>query len=366
MNGKSRAMVLTAPNKLEMQTFDLPTIGEEDGLLEVELAGVCGSDVGILKGKETFGPRPYPLILGHEIVGRIAEMGSAAKERYGVKEGDRVVIEYPIGCGKCEACQEGSYATCVKHFNYGSMVSINHPPSLYGAYSEYLYIHPNAKVHYIGDDVSPELGVLICAVIGNGLRWLRHLGGVSIGDTAVIVGPGQQGLIGVAVAKESGANPIFIIGLKKDKERLEMAKRFGADVVIVSDEQDAVAIVKEATGGRMANVVMDVTGHVSGAELALPLTGRKGTFIMPGVYKNQKASLDLDIAVIREIRMQGVFSQDSSSVRAAIKMAKSGRYPFEDLISHHFPLREAEKAIRLVAGEVDGQMPLKVVLDPKM
>ena len=366
MTGKSRAMVLTGPNKLEMRTFDLPAIGEEDGLLEVELAGVCGSDVGILKGKESFGPRPYPLILGHEIVGRVVEMGSAAQKRHGVKEGDRVVIEYPIGCGKCEACQEGGYATCVRHFNYGSMISINHPPSLYGAYSDYLYIHPNSKVHYIGDEVTPELGVLICAVIGNGVRWLRHLGGVSIGDTAVIIGPGQQGLIGVAVAKESGASPIFIIGLKKDKERLEMAKRFGADVVIVADEQDAVAVVKEATDGRMADVVMDVTGHVSGAELALPLTGRKGTFVMPGMYKHQKASLDLDLAVTREIRIRGAFSQSYRSVEAAIKMAKSGRYPFADLISHRFPLKDAGKAIKLVAGEIEGPLPLKVVLDPKM
>jgi alcohol dehydrogenase len=202
--------------------------------------------------------------------------------------------------------------------------------------------------------------------MGNAIRWLRQEGGVSIGDAVAILGPGQQGLAGVAVAKESGASPIFAIGLSKDKKRLEMAKRFGADVVIMADQQDAPAIVSQATGGRMANVVMDVTGHFSGAELALSLTGRRGTLVLPGMYKHQKASLDLDIVVTREIRIKGVFSHDSPAVRAAIKMARSGRYPFEEFISKRLPLSQAEQAVKMVAGEIGEQMPLKVVLDPNL
>jgi len=366
MKGQSRAMVLTAPNRLSMQSFPLPEIGDEDGILKMELVGVCGSDVGISQGKETFGPRPFPLIMGHEIVGRVAEMGQAAQKRHGVKVGDRVVIEYAFGCGHCQACSEGRYTTCEKHLNYGSMISCAEPPHLYGGYSEFLYIHPNAKVHCIGEDISPGLGVLVCAVLGNGIRWLRQKGGVSIGDAVVILGPGQQGLAGVAVAKESGAGPIFAIGLRRDWRRLEMAKRFGADEVIMSDEQDALAVVRQATGGRLAEVVMDVTGHPAGAELALSLTGRGGTLVMPGMYKHQKASLDLDLAVTREIRMQGVFSHDSPAVRAAIKLARSGRYPFEELITDRLPLDQAGQAIRMVAGEAGERMPLKVVLDPEI
>ena len=366
MKETSQSLVLVGPNRLEMQTFELPQIGEEDGILEMELVGICGSDVGICAGKETFGPRPFPLIMGHEIVGRVAKMGAAAQKRHGVKIGDRVVIEYAFGCGMCGACSEGHYTICEKHYNYGSMMSCKEPPHLYGGYGEYLYIHPNAKVHYIGDEISPEVGVLICAVIGNAVRWLRQMGGVSIGHTVAIIGPGQQGLAAVAVAKESGANPIFVIGLQKDKERLEMAKRFGADEVIVADQQDPVAIIHQATGERMADVVMDVTGHVSGAELALPLTGRGGMLVMPGLYKHKKASLDLDMAVTKEIRIQGVFSQDSPAVRAAIKMAKAKHYPFEELVTHRLPLSQAELGIKMVAGEAGGKLPLKVVLDPKL
>ncbi len=361
MKGKCRAMVLTGPEQMKMQTFDLPSTGEEDGLLKVELAGVCGSDPGIFHGKETFGPRPFPLILGHEIVGRIAEMGPAAKKRHGVQEGDRVVIEYAFGCGTCDPCREGAYTICKEHYNYGSMLSCQNPPHFFGAYSEYLYIHPNARVHFVGDDISPELGVLICAVIANGVRWMRQIGNVSIGDTVAIVGPGQQGLAGVAAARESGAGKIFLIGLDRDRKRLEMGRRFGCDEIIVSEEQDPVAFISQATSGRMADVVMDTSGHPSGAELALLLTGSRGTLVLPGLYGRQKVSLDLDIAVTREIKMRGVFSHDSKAVGPAVKMAGSGRYPFEELISHRFPLHEAEQAVRLVAGEA-GEMPLKVVL----
>ena len=174
---ETRAMVATGPGELEMRTYPLPDIGQEDGILKVELAGVCGSDPGIFKGKTARAPRPWPIILGHEIVGRVYKMGAAAQKRHGVKEGDRVIIEYAFGCGMCKPCLAGRYTLCERYYNYGSMVSCEKPPHLFGAYADYLYIHPRSMVHRIGDDLTPEEGVLICAVLGNGVRWLRHIGG---------------------------------------------------------------------------------------------------------------------------------------------------------------------------------------------
>ncbi|MCP4104312.1 MAG: zinc-binding dehydrogenase [Desulfobacteraceae bacterium] len=170
-------------------------------------------------------------------------------------------------------------------------------------------------------------------------------------------------MAGVAAARESGAGKIFLIGLDRDRNRLEMGRRFGCDEIIVAEKHDTVALISEATNGRMANVVMDASGHPSRAELALMLTGRRGTLVLPGLYGCRKVPLDLDIAVTREIKITGVFSHDSKGVGPAVKMAGSGRYPFEELISHRFPLHEAEQALRLVAGETGGEMPLKVVLD---
>lgn len=365
MKGESRAVVLTGPGSIELKRFPIPEIGDEDGLLQVELVGVCGSDPGIFSGRSTRGQRPYPIILGHEIVGRVVEMGRRARARLGLEIGDRVVLEYAFGCGYCDMCISGNYTLCDANFTYGSMISCQEPPHLFGGYSDYVYIHPRAMVHKVGDEVSPEVAVLICAVLGNAVRWLRQIGGVSIGDCVVIIGPGQQGLAGVAVAREAGAEPVIVAGLGRDAPRLAMARQFGAHLTIDVEQEDPVEVVAAATGGKMAKLVMDVSGSPQGARLALAVAGKKATVVMPGIYKKD-VTLPLDQAVFKELRLLGVFSHDFQAVRPAVKMARQGKYPLDRLVSHRFPLEEAERALRLVGGEEPGQMPLKVVLDPKL
>ena len=352
---------------MELRYFDLPEIGDQDGLLEVELVGVCGSDPGIFRGKASRAPRPYPLIMGHEIVGRVHAMGAEAKARHGVAEGDRVIIEYAFGCGRCRPCQAGRYTLCDNFYTYGSMVSCAEPPHLFGAYADYLYIHPRAMVHKVGDDMSPETAVMVGAVLGNAVRWISRIGGIKAGQCAAIVGPGQQGLCAVAAAKESGASPVVIVGKDRDRARLDMALRFGADLTVNADAQDPVKALADITDGAMAQVVMDVTGHPSGAQLALELAGLGATVVLPGLYgKGVKVPVELDRAVTNELRLLGAYSQDFEAVEAAIKIARTGRYPLAEMISHRFPLERAEEAVRLVGGEVPGEMPLKVVLDPSL
>ncbi len=365
MRKQSRAVVLKGPGSLEMKSFPIPVIGEDEGLLEVELVGVCGSDPAIFSGRSTRGPRPYPIILGHEIVGRVVEMGEIARKRRGLELGDRVVLEYAFGCGSCEMCLSGSYTLCDANFTYGSMISCKEPPHLFGGYSDYVYIHPRAMVHKLGEEVSPEVGVLICAVLGNAIRWLRHKGGVSIGDSVVIIGPGQQGLAGVVVAREAGAEPVVVVGLERDAPRLAMARELGAHLTVNLERQDPVQEVAEVTDGKMAKVVMDVSGSPGGACLAIALAGKKATVVLPGIYKKE-VSLALDQVVFKELRLLGVFSHDFQAVGPAVKMARQGKYPLHRLVSHRFPLEEAERALRLVAGQEPGEMPLKVVLDPRL
>ncbi|MCF8083614.1 MAG: alcohol dehydrogenase catalytic domain-containing protein, partial [Deltaproteobacteria bacterium] len=343
---KTRAMVLTGPGKLELQEFPLPETGEDDGLLKLELIGVCGSDPGIYKGKTRGAPRPFPIILGHEIVGRIQRMGARARKRHDVEEGDRVIIEYAFGCGECKPCLAGRYTLCEKYYSYGSMISCKEPPHLFGAYADYLYIHPRAMVHKIDDTISPETAVLICAVLGNAVRWLRTIGNVSIGQRVAIVGPGQQGLAGVVAAKESGAGPVFVVGLSRDRDRLEMARRFGADRVINAEKEDPVQIISDHTQGAMAELTMDATGHPSGASLALSLAGTGATVILPGLYgPTTEVPLLLDRAVLKELTLKGVFSHDAPAVEAAIHAARQDKYPLVEMISHRFPLERAEDAI---------------------
>ena len=250
-------------------------------------------------------------------------------------------------------------------YSYGSMISCLDPPHLFGAYSQYLYIHPRAMVHKIGDGVSPELGVLVGAVFGNAVRWMSRIGNASLGRSVAIVGPGPIGLAAVAVAKECGAEPVIVMGLDRDEPRLEMARRLGADVVVNVDRENVQDCVRQATRERMADLIMDVSGHPSGAALALSVAGIGATLVLPGLYgASNPVSLLLDTVVVKELKLMGAYSQDFESVEAAIGMVRRGKYPLEEMITHRFPLEDAERALRLVGGASEGEIPLKVVLDP--
>jgi alcohol dehydrogenase len=220
-------------------------------------------------------------------------------------------------------------------------------------------------VHKIGDSVTPELGVLVGAVLGNAVRWMGRIGNASVGRSVAIVGPGPIGLASVMVAKECGADPIIVMGLERDEPRLEMARRFGADLVVNVDREDAQEVVRGATRERMADLIMDVSGHASGAALALSVAGIGATLVLPGLYgASNPVSLLLDSVVVKELKLLGAYSQDFESVEAAIKLVRCKKYPLEEMISHRFPLEEAERAVRLVGGEYEGEVPLKVVIDP--
>jgi alcohol dehydrogenase len=362
---KTQSMVVETPGKMSLREFDLPEVGDDDGLLKIEMAGVCGSDPGMFKGKPSSLPIQYPLILGHEIVGRIAEIGEKAAGIHKVQKGDRVILETAFGCGHCYPCLTGNYVQCESSLLYGHTISCQNPPHLWGAYGEYLYIAPRAMVHKISDHLPAEAAVLICAVLGNAIRWLRTLGGVSLGNTVVIEGPGLQGLAGVIVARESGAAEIIVTGLSQDRRRFELAREFGATHCVDVQNQDPLEAVREITRGAMADVVMDVTGRPEGALNALDLVRKRGTVVMPGIYGAGKTvPLILDKIVFKEIKIQGVLSQNVQSVLPAIKLAESGKYPLPKMVTHRFPLKEAERAVRLVGGEAPEEEPIKVVIVP--
>lgn len=149
MGQRIRAAVLVSESKILMREFDKPDISQDDGLLKVEMAGVCGTDPGIYSGKVKYAD--FPIILGHEILGRIAEIGSKASQRWKVKEGDRVIVEAFIRCGYCSKCLTGDYRFCENGLAYGTFVSAVVPPHLWGAYSEYMYLAPGAIVHKISE-----------------------------------------------------------------------------------------------------------------------------------------------------------------------------------------------------------------------
>ncbi len=358
MTGTETSVVLVEPTVMELREFPIPVPGEDDGVLKTEIIGVCGSDVFHFRNRQG------PVILGHEIVGTITDLGDQAAANWGVKTGDRVVVEATFGCGKCDDCRLGYYRQCDVLKGFGGAVKSDVPPHLWGGYGEYVYLPPTARVHKVSTELPAEVAVLICAVLGNGVRWLRTEGGVSIGHTAVIVGPGPQGLAATIAAKESGAKEVVVVGLARDEARLAMARRFGATSTIAADREDAKVVVAEMTDGRMADVVIDVTNTAASPPLALDLVGRRGTLILGGGAGGELSPLPTDRITAEEIQIKGVNTHDSEAVRQALAIAESGRYPLEEMVSHRFAMSEAETAIRTLAGEIPTEGLVKVVMYP--
>jgi alcohol dehydrogenase len=304
--------------------------------------------------------------MGHEILGHIAEIGAKAQESYDVKVGDRVIVEAFIPCGHCTLCLTGNYRICEKGMSYGARIPCSRPPVLWGGYGQYMYIMPGSVVHKIPGYMAAEEVILAASALGNGIRFVRELGEVSIGNTVVIQGAGQMGLVSSIAARESGAAQIIMTGLTRDHERFALGKEFGVTHTIDAEKEDVVALVQELTNGRMADVVVDTSGAPPAVALSIQLARKLGTVVSVGLTGFQPIpNFVSDHIVVNELRFQGGVSCDFRSVLPAIKLVESKRYPLHKMVTHRYPLREAETGVRALAGEIEGEYPIKVVILPE-
>lgn len=358
-------MVQTGPRALEQREVPLPDIGEDDALLKVEACGICGSDYEQFAGVL---PAPYPVIPGHEPVGRIAEIGPKAAERWGVRKGDRVCVEALAPCGACPQCGKGATHLCSGRGGIASygFLSLDLAPGLWGGYAEYLYLPSAAGVHRVSDAVDPSIATLFNP-LGAGFRWAVTMPRLSAGETIVVLGPGQRGLASVIAAKEAGAGCVVVTGLERDARKLDLAREFGADVTVVADRDDVRAAVREATGGRGADVVVDVTSYATSAVTqAIDLASRGGRVVLAGTKGLGTPVPDFysDKIVLKELTLMGALGVDRESYGRAVRLIESGRYPLERMHTRTLPLAEAERALALLAGEVEGEEAVHIALAP--
>lgn len=358
----SRGATLTGPNKIEIREYPVPDIPADGGLLVVERAGVCGTDVKYYHGKIEL---PWPVILGHEILGRVAKLGRDAAKIHGVKEGDRVILKGALGCGRCADCRRGAARFCRNGVSYGSRLSSARPPHLFGGFADYVYLTPQTLLTKVSDSLTSEAAALIGSVMANGFQWAVRRGGVKTGDFVLIQGPGQQGLACTFAARHAGAARIFVSGISRDAKRLELAKRFGAHRTINVDNEDVVEIVRKETDDAMADVVVDVSGSPQAIKKSIECVRRQGTMVVGGLTGgNTPTPIATDILVRNEIRLQGVFTTDNDAVEQTIRLIESTRFPVEEMVSDVFPLEETERCIQAVGGEIPDLYPTKALIKP--
>ena len=361
-----RAMVLTKPKTLEPRELPRPAIGADDGLLRLEACGICGSDYEQYEGAQ---PQhedytPYPVIPGHEPLGIIEEIGANAKKRWGVREGDRVAMRSGYGCGRCKACARWEPRLCPKRGGTYGYTDVNRPPQLWGGYAEHMYLSPYSVMKKV-DPTLPAAVAVMFNPLAAGLSWAVSIPKTMPGERVVVLGAGQRGLCCAIAAKEAGARQVVITGLKRDAEKLAMAKALGADVTVDVEARDVVEAVREATGGG-AEVVVDTTPYApQSLNHAIAIALRKGRGVVAGL-KGLKAAqnVPVDDIIYKELTVRGVLSMPVDETFRAVDIIESRRYPFERLHTMSLPLEQAEDAIHMLAGHVARVNPVHLAIEP--
>jgi threonine dehydrogenase-like Zn-dependent dehydrogenase len=347
------AAVQIAPETTELREFPLPEVESDAALLKVEAAGVCGSDVG---GYKRMGKAAR--ILGHENVGFIARAGAAFARRWGVREGDRVAIEEYLPCGHCDLCLRGEFRHCAAtdvHSNpdalrYGN-TPITTPPSLWGGYSQYLYMPPGTVLHQMPEHVPPEQAAMALP-IGNGVQWAVVEAQAGPGRSLVVMGPGQQGLAAVMAAKAAGADLVILTGLHRDARRLEVGRQLGADFVIEADMDDVRGRVNEITTGKGVDAVVDTTSALANemVPLAIDLVKRKEGRIVVQSLGGTIKDFPIEKLARKYITVKAARGHSYASVELAIQRIASARHPLDLLATHCFGLDGVDLAIRSTGG----------------
>jgi len=343
-----RGAVQTGPMEYEIREFERPQIGPDEGLLRVEACGVCGSDVEQYRG-HLVREGMFPLIPGHEPLGIVEEVGERAAERWGVSVGDRVAVEILRPCRACDYCLTGRYMSCPNRDGAYGMTPLARSPGLWGGFAEYLYLHPWAILHKVSKELPAELAVMFNP-LGAGVRWAAMLGEVGLGDTVLILGPGQRGLTSVIAARAAGAGTIIVTGLARDEAKLALAREFGADHTINVDREDVVERVREITDGAMADVVLELTPMATQPVLdAVEAVRHSGRIVLAGLKGNRAIEFVTDRLINKGLTVRGAFGVNAEAYIEAIRIIESRRFPLERMSSGTFEVAETEAAIRSLA-----------------
>ncbi|HEX6185271.1 MAG TPA: alcohol dehydrogenase catalytic domain-containing protein, partial [Pyrinomonadaceae bacterium] len=275
---KMRANVFRGKNDIRVEEVERPSAGVGEALIRVTLTTICGTDLHILRGEYPVRPG---LVIGHEPVGVIEELGPGVT---GYEVGDRVLVGAITPCGQCRACLSGQLSQCGHGEGYEAMGGWRFGNTINGAQAEYLLVpHAQANLARIPDELSDEQVVLLADIASTGFSGAESAG-IRVGDAVVVFAQGPIGLCATAGARLSGA--ALIIGVDGDSNRLAMAKRMGADVVLDYRELDVAAEVLRLTGGG-ADVSIEALGTQQTFESALRSLRPGGTLSSLGVYSGK-------------------------------------------------------------------------------
>lgn len=332
---------LVAPLTVRLVESPRPAPGPGEALIAVARVGICGSDLHAYHGRHPF--IRLPIVPGHEFAGTVVEVGEGVQH---LTPGQRVTVEPSIVCGACYQCTHGRYNICERLKVIGCQTT--------GAMGEYLTV-PAAKVLPLPDEVTWDQAALLepLAVAVHAAR----TAGIRPGMKALILGAGTIGLMTLQVAKALGAGPTMISDLIQ--ERLDLARRLGADYTVNPSTTPLALAVERAFGADRADVIIECAGVAATARDAVRVA-RKGTrIVIAGVFA-EEVPVSLGLVQDRELELVGTLMYAAGDFPAALELVRDGRVQVEPLITHRFPLTQAAKAFATADSR---QGALKVLVE---
>jgi threonine dehydrogenase-like Zn-dependent dehydrogenase len=347
-----KAAVFIEPGRIVLDEKPVPEIGPGDALIRVTTTTICGTDVHILKGEYPVAPGR---IVGHEPVGVIAALGATVT---GYQIGQRVIVGAITPCGQCHACLDGHQAQCggkpIGGWRFGNTID--------GCQAEYVRVpHAMANLALIPDGLSDEQVLMCPDIMSTGFAGAES-GRIRIADSVAIFAQGPIGLCVTAGAKLKGASQI--IAVDGIPERLEMARRLGADATIDFRNTDPIATIMELTDGRGVDVAIEALGSQQTFESALRVLRPGGVLSSLGVYSG-KLTLPLDAfaAGLGDHQIVTTLCPGGKErMRRLMNVVAASRVDLKPLVTHRFRLDDIERAYDLFANQRDGV--LKVAVTP--
>ncbi|MFI8992964.1 zinc-binding dehydrogenase [Streptomyces sp. NPDC053542] len=320
----ARAGVALPGARSEVRQLPTRAARPGEGWLRVASSGICGTDVNLYKRGLA-----AATVLGHHVAGTIAAVDAdPGKRRWSGAVGERVVVEEYLPCGTCRACVSGAYRLCPDTDLWGGgrrigTIPVGEAPGLYGGNAEYLLLPPNAVLHPLPGGLPDELAAWVLPY-ANALDWTVRAGGVTKGDTVVVLGPGYHGLAVTAAARWAGAD-VIVAGLSRDRARLAMAERLGALPVTADSGDELATSLRRALGSEAADVVVDTVGpapHV--IAVAVELLGQGGRLVLTTPKSPAHVPIDTTAMTRRNLTVTAVRGRRPEAIATAISSLAEG------------------------------------------
>jgi threonine dehydrogenase-like Zn-dependent dehydrogenase len=347
-----RVVLVEAQRPVEIWDKPIGPPAASEILLRVQLAGICGTDIHLWRGEV---PLPGPVVLGHEGVGTVEELGGGVHTDYAgapLHPGDWVYWLAVRPCNRCYECTVRNDPTQCADLLKDLFRDATEPPC--ACYSEFAMLPAGMPFYRIPEDTPAEAVIAFGCAMPTMLQGLERIGGIAVNQAVVIQGAGPVGLAATLLARVSGAREIIVVGAPK--RRLEMASQFGATETINLDKvksgRDRLEQVRMMTEGRGAELVIEAAGALPAFSEGIQFAAKSGRYLIVGLWSAPgTAQVEPRYLNNMNLRINGTAIFAGRHLYGAIQIARKyhREFPMEAAVTHRFPLSQAQAALDAVS-----------------